>query len=253
MSRLDKLRVKIFADGADFDSILKLSKNPRIKGFTTNPTLVRKAGVSDYEEFGRKLLAAVPNHPVSLEVFADEFDEMERQAKAIATWGPNVNVKIPVTNTRKEFCGNLIRELSANGVAVNVTAIMTLDQVKRVTECLSPNTPAIVSVFAGRVADTGVDPLPLMAESVKVLAQRPKAELIWASPRELLNIFQADEIGCQIITVTNDILNKLSLVDKDLEAYSLETVEMFRKDAVGAGFEIKVDAPGQLKKTASSR
>ena len=251
MSRLDALRVKIFADGADFDSIVKLSQDPRIKGFTTNPTLVRKAGVADYEQFGRKLLAAVPNHPVSLEVFADDFDEMARQAKAIATWGPNVNVKIPVTNTRKEFCGDLIRELSASGVAVNVTAIMTLDQVKRVTDCLAPGTPAIVSVFAGRIADTGVDPVPLMAESVNILKSKPKAELIWASPRELLNVFQADEIGCQIITVTGDILNKLSLVGKDLEAYSLETVEMFRRDAVGAGFEIKTDAGGQAKKAAA--
>lgn len=252
MSRLDALRVKIFADGADFDSIVKLSQNPRIKGFTTNPTLMRKAGITDYEQFGRKLLAAVPNHPVSLEVFADDFDEMARQAKSIATWGKNVNVKIPVTNTKKEFCGNLIRELSARGVVVNVTAIMTLDQVKRVTDCLSPDTGAIVSVFAGRIADTGVDPVPLMAESVKILKTKPKAELIWASPRELLNVFQADEIGCQIITVTNDVLNKLSLVGKDLEAYSLETVEMFRRDAVAANFEINTGAGGRVKTAASA-
>lgn len=250
MDRLRQLKVKIFADGADFDSIVKLSSNPQVKGFTTNPSLVRKAGVTDYEEFGRKLLAAVPDKPVSLEVFADEFDEMARQARAIATWGPNVNVKIPVTNTRREFSGDLIRELSHDGVVVNVTAILTLDQVRRVAACLSPQTPAIVSVFAGRIADTGVDPLPLMAEAVKILRDRPKAELIWASPRELLNIFQADDIGCHIITVTNDILNKLSLVDKDLDAYSLETVEMFRRDAVAAGFSIKADVAEKPSKRA---
>jgi len=250
MDRLRQLKVKIFADGADFDSIVKLSANPQVKGFTTNPSLVRKAGVTDYEEFGRKLLAAVPNKPVSLEVFADEFDEMARQARAIATWGPNVNVKIPVTNTRREFSGDLIRELSQDGVVLNVTAILTLDQVRRVTACLSPQTPAIVSVFAGRIADTGVDPVPLMAEAVKILRERPKAELIWASPRELLNIFQAEAIGCHIITVTNDILNKLSLVDKDLDAYSLETVEMFRRDAVAAGYTIKADVAEKRSKRA---
>ncbi|MFL5044445.1 MAG: transaldolase [Xanthobacteraceae bacterium] len=250
MDRLRQLKVKIFADGADFDSIVKLSSNPIVKGFTTNPSLVRKAGVTDYEEFGRKLLAAVPNRPVSLEVFADDFAEMARQARAIATWGPNVNVKIPVTNTKKEFSGELIRELSGDGVVVNVTAILTLDQVRRVTACLSPKTPAIVSVFAGRIADTGVDPLPLMAEAVSILKARPEAELIWASPRELLNIFQADEIGCHIITVTNDILNKLSLVDKDLEAYSLETVEMFRRDALAAGFTIDAGVSDKRSKRA---
>jgi transaldolase len=250
MDRLRQLKVKIFADGADFDSIVKLSGNPIVKGFTTNPSLVRKAGVTDYEEFGRKLLAAVPDRPVSLEVFADEFAEMARQARAIATWGPNVNVKIPVTNTRKEFSGDLIRELSEDGVVLNVTAILTLDQVRRVAACLSPKTPAIVSVFAGRIADTGVDPVPLMAEAVSILKARPKAELIWASPRELLNIFQADDIGCHIITVTNDILNKLSLVDKDLEAYSLETVEMFRRDALAAGFSIDADVIEKQSKRA---
>jgi len=250
MDRLRQLKVKIFADGADFDSIVKLSANPQVKGFTTNPSLVRKAGVTDYEAFGRKLLAAVPDKPVSLEVFADEFDEMARQARAIATWGPNVNVKIPVTNTRKEFSGDLIRELSQDGVVLNVTAILALEQVRGVAACLAPQTPAIVSVFAGRIADTGVDPVPLMAEAVKILRERPKAELIWASPRELLNIFQADAIGCHIITVTNDILNKLSLVDKDLDAYSLETVEMFRRDAVAAGFTIKADVAEKPSKRA---
>lgn len=250
MDRLRQLKTKIFADGADFDSIVKLSGNPIVKGFTTNPSLVRKAGVTDYEEFGRKLLAAVPNRPISLEVFADDFAEMARQARAIATWGPNVNVKIPVTNTKKEFSGDLIRELSEDGVVVNVTAILTLDQVRRVTASLSPKTPAIVSVFAGRIADTGVDPVPLMAEAVSILKARPKAELIWASPRELLNIFQADDIGCHIITVTNDIINKLSLVDKDLAAYSLETVEMFRRDALAAGFTIDADVDEKRSKRA---
>lgn len=239
MSQVDKLRVKIFADGADFDGIMKMYANPLIKGFTTNPTLMRKAGLTDYEAFGRKLLAAIPDRPVSLEVFADDFDEMERQAMAIASWGKNVNVKIPVTNTKREFAGPLIKKLSAAGVAVNVTAIFTLDQVRRVTECLDAGTPAIVSVFAGRVADTGIDPVPLMAEAVRILKSKPKAELIWASPRELLNVFQADQIGCHIITVTNDIIAKLALVDKNQDDYSLETVQMFYRDASAAGYTIK--------------
>lgn len=238
MSQVDKLRVKIFADGADFDGIMKMYANPGIKGFTTNPTLMRKAGLTDYEAFGRKLLAAIPDRPVSLEVFADDFEEMERQALAIASWGKNVNVKIPVTNTKREFAGPLIKKLSAAGVAVNVTAIFTLDQVQRVTDCLHANTPAIVSVFAGRVADTGIDPVPLMAEAVRILKSKPKAELIWASPRELLNVFQADEIGCHIITVTNDIIAKLALVGKNQDDYSLETVQMFYRDASAAGYTI---------------
>jgi transaldolase len=238
MERVKQLRVKLFADGADFDSIVALAANPIIRGFTTNPTLARNAGVRNYEEFGRKVLAAVPDRPVSLEVFADDFAGMTRQARAIASWGNNVNVKIPVTNTKREFCGEVISRLSAEGIVVNVTAITTVDQVRRVADHLSPDTPAIVSVFAGRVADTGVDPVPMMAEAVKVLRQRPKAELLWASPRELLNIFQADAVGCHIITATKDILAKLSLVGKDLDEYSLETVKMFRRDAVAAGFEI---------------
>lgn len=238
MSRLHALRVKIFADGADLDGILRMSANPLIKGFTTNPTLMRKAGVDDYEAFARRLLQAVPDRPVSLEVFADDFAEMGRQARVIASWGRNVNVKIPVTNTRQEFTGPLIRQLSSEGIAVNVTAVLTVEQVRRVTECLAPGAPAIVSVFAGRVADTGVDPVPLMREARQVLAARPRAELLWASPRELLNVFQADEAGCDIITATSDILAKLALVGKDLEEYSLETVQMFRRDAVAAGYEI---------------
>jgi transaldolase len=238
MERLKQLRIKLFADGADFDSIVALAANPIIRGFTTNPTLARNAGVRNYEEFGRKVLAAVPNRPVSLEVFADDFAGMVRQARAIAGWGKNVNVKIPVTNTNREFSGEVVRQLSADGIVVNVTAITTVDQVCRVAENLSPDAPAIVSVFAGRVADTGVDPVPMMAEAVKILQQRPKAELLWASPRELLNVFQADAVGCHIITATKDVLAKLSLVGKDLDDYSLETVKMFRRDAVAAGFEI---------------
>jgi transaldolase len=240
MDELDRLRVKIFADGADFDGIVKMYANPRIKGFTTNPTLMRKAGITDYEAFARRVLAAVPDRPISFEVFADEPGEMTRQAKVIASWGKNVNVKIPVMNTRREFTGRVIETLSKDGVAVNVTAVMTLDQVRQVTDRLAPETAAIVSVFAGRIADTGRDPVPHMAEAVKILRQRPRAELIWASPRELLNIFQADAIGCHIITVTNDVLAKLSLVGKDLDAYSLETVEMFHRDATAAGFSIDV-------------
>jgi transaldolase len=242
LSRLQRLRVKLFADGADIDGIVKMYGDPVIRGFTTNPTLMRKAGVDDYEAFARAVLAAVPDRPVSLEVFADDFPEMLRQARVLASWGPNVNVKIPVTNTRREFSGAVIRELSAAGVALNVTAIQTLGQVRRVAEALAAETPAIVSVFAGRIADTGVDPVPLMAQAVEILAVRPQAELLWASPREVLNIFQADDVGCHIITATHDILGKLALVGKDLDDYSLETVEMFRRDALAAGYTIAVDA-----------
>jgi transaldolase len=238
MSRLERLRVKLFADGADIDGILRASANPLIRGFTTNPTLMRKAGISDYEAFAHQILAAVPDRPVSLEVFADDFPEMIRQAQTIASWGSNVNVKIPITNTRGEFCGPVIRELSASGVTVNVTAVLTVDQVRRVAECLAPSTPAIVSIFAGRVADTGVDPVRIMRSARDAISERPRAELLWASPRELLNIFQADQVGCHIITATDDILSKLSLVGKDLDQYSLETVQMFRRDALSAGYEI---------------
>ena len=238
MTEPRKLKIKLFADGADLDGIKEMAANPLIKGFTTNPTLMRKAGITDYKAFARQVLAAVTDRPVSFEVFDDDFEQMERQALEIASWGENVNVKIPVTNTKGQFCGPLIKNLSTQGVKLNVTAIMTLDQVRSVTENLAPETPAIVSVFAGRIADTGRDPVPVMAESVTVLKARPRAELIWASPRELLNVFQADEIGCHIITATNDILKKLPLVGKDLTAYSLETVEMFYKDARAAGFTI---------------
>jgi transaldolase len=240
MERMRQLGVKIFADGADIDGILGLYKNPLIRGFTTNPSLMRKAGVSDYEAFARRLLAAVPDRPISFEVFADEPAAMVRQARAIASWGDNVNVKIPVMNTRREFMGRVIEELSGEGIALNVTAVMTLPQVRRIAASLAAGAPAIVSVFAGRIADTGIDPVPLMREAVQLLADRPRAELLWASPRELLNIFQADEIGCHIITVTHDVLAKLGLVGKDLDQYSLETVEMFHRDAVAAGFSIGV-------------
>jgi len=236
------LKVKLFADGADLTGIREMAANPMIKGFTTNPTLMRKAGVADYKSFALQVLGVVKDLPISFEVFDDDFTEMEKQALEIASWGKNVNVKIPVTNTRGEFCGPLAERLSRGGVQLNVTAVMTVDQVKRVADRLSPDTPAIVSVFAGRIADTGRDPVPIMAESVKVLKSRPKAELIWASPRELLNIFQADAIGCHIITATNDILKKLSLVGKDLDRYSLETVEMFYKDAKAAGYRIDARA-----------
>lgn len=238
MPRVSDLNIKIFADGADLNGILAMYANPRIKGFTTNPTLMRKAGITDYEAFGREVLARVPDRPVSLEVFADEFDEMERQARQIASWGPNVNVKIPVTNTRGESAAPLIERLSRDGVVLNVTALLTLDQVRAVGRALAPETAAIVSVFAGRIADTGVDPVPLMAEARSILVDRPKAELLWASPRELLNIFQADAVGCHIITATNDLLAKLSLVGKDLESYSRETVAMFHRDAAAAGYTI---------------
>lgn len=238
MPRAAHLRIKIFADGADVTGIRRLAADPLIRGFTTNPTLMRRAGVTDYERFAREVLAAVPDRPVSLEVFADDFREMIRQAKVIASWGGNVNVKIPVTNTRREFTGPVIRELSESGVVVNVTATLTLDQVRRIAECLAPQTPAIVSVFAGRIADTGVDPVPVMRAALAALQARPRAELLWASPRELLNIVQADELGCHIITATEDVLAKLAVLGKDLDDYSLETVQMFRRDAVSAGFEI---------------
>lgn len=242
MTDLNDLKVKLFADGADMAGIKEMAANPLVKGFTTNPTLMRKAGIVNYKIFALDMLKVVPDFPVSFEVFADDFNAMEAQALEIASWGKNVNVKIPVTNTQGDFCGQLIRRLSKAGIKLNITAVMTLEQVKKITENLDQETPAIVSVFAGRIADTGRDPLILMAEAVKVLKVKPKAELIWASPRELLNVFQADSIGCHIITATNDILKKLSLVGKDLDAYSLETVKMFYEDASRAGYSISTAA-----------
>ena len=238
MGKLSELNVKIFADGADIEGIREMYSNPLIKGFTTNPTLMCKDGVKDYKSFSLEVLKAVPDRPISLEVFADDFGEMERQALEIASWGPNVNVKIPVTNTKGEFSGPLIERLTREGVVVNVTALLTLEQVEAVTACLADSTPAIVSVFAGRLADTGRDPIPVMAEAVEILKAKPNVELIWASPRELLNIFQADDIGCHIITATNDILKRLTLVGKDLTEYSLDTVKMFHSDASMAGYSI---------------
>jgi transaldolase len=238
MPSLDALKIKLFCDGADFDSMVGMASNSAIKGFTTNPTLMRKAGITDYEAFARRVLRAIPDRPISLEVFDDEIAEMERQAHKIASWGPNANVKIPITNTRREFTGPLVRRLSESGIVINVTAIMTLDQVSRIADAFDPRTPGIISVFAGRIADTGIDPVPLMARAVEILRALPNLELLWASPRELLNVLQADAIGCHIITATPDVLAKLALLGKDLDAYSLETVEMFYRDALSAGYSI---------------
>jgi len=238
MNKFTKLDVKLFADGADKSGMLDMYKNPAVKGFTTNPTLMRKAGITDYKAFAFDILKTISDRSISFEVFADEFDEMEAQAHQIASWGDNVMVKIPVTNTRGESACPLIKKLSAAGIPLNVTAIMTLEQVKEVADSLSPNTPSIVSVFAGRIADTGIDPVPLMKEALNMLKHLPAAELLWASPRELLNVIQANEIGCHIITATNDILNKLHLFGKDLTEYSLDTVKMFYKDAQAAGYSI---------------
>ena len=238
MKPVDRLRVKIFADGADLDGMLELHRQPFIKGFTTNLTLMRKAGIRDYHAFAKQVLQAIPDRPISFEVFSDEFCEMERQAREIASWGENVYVKIPVTNTRRESACDLVRRLSHSRVKINITALLSLEQVRGVAEAVAGGAPACVSVFAGRVADTGCDPVPLMAAAVQMLQIAPNAELIWASPRELLNVFQADAIGCQIITVTYDILKKLALVGRDLEDYSLETVKMFYNDAMQAGFAL---------------
>jgi transaldolase len=238
MNALNRLKVQIFADGADKAGMLEMYAHPAVKGFTTNPTLMRKAGVKDYEAAAKDILAAIPDRPISFEVFADEFSEMERQARRITTWGKHVSVKIPITNTRQESAIPLVRKLSHEGIALNVTAIFTLDQVQAVVDAVKDGAPCYVSVFAGRIADTGVDPVPLMAESVKRLRAAPNTQLIWASPRELLNIVQADEIGCHVITVTNDIIKKLSLAGKDLVGYSLETVKMFYEDGKAAGYKL---------------
>ncbi len=235
---IDRLKVKLFADGADLAGIARLAKDERIAGFTTNPTLMHKAGIWDYESFARAALEIVGDRPISYEVFADEFPEMLRQARKIATWGENVYVKIPITNTKGEQSSGLIRELCAEGVKLNVTALMTADQVESVTEDLERSPGAYVSVFAGRIADTGRDPLPLMKQSVAVMHHNPRLELIWASPRELLNVFQADEAGVHVITATSDVLAKMELVGKDLAEYSLETVKMFHRDAEAAGFQL---------------
>ena len=235
---LDRLRIKIFADGADIKGMKALGANPMVKGFTTNPTLMRKAGITDYVAFAHEVLAAIPHHPVSFEVFADEFPEMEAQALEIASWGKNVYVKIPVTNSKSASAMPLVQRLSKQGVQLNVTAVFTLEQVEAIAAALDAGTPAVISVFAGRIADTGVDPMPLMAQAKKIMRAKPRAELLWASPRELLNIYHADSVGCDIITVSHDVLAKLNLVGKDLDEYSLETVKMFCKDASAAGYSI---------------
>jgi transaldolase len=236
MKPVDQLAVKIFADGADLAGMIALYREPFIKGFTTNPTLMRKAGVTDYRAFAREVLQAIPDRPISFEVLSDEFVDMERQAHEIAGWGGNVYVKVPVTNTRRESACDLVHRLSHSGVKLNVTALMSLCQVRDVAAAVAGGAPACVSVFAGRVADTGYDPVPLMTAAVEMLRLAPNAELVWASPRELLNIFQADTIGCHIITVTHDILKKLELVGKDIAEYSLDTVKMFFHDAERAGY-----------------
>ena len=238
MKRVEDLKVQIFADGADKAGMLEMYAKPYVKGLTTNPTLMKKAGITDYRAFCKNILTHINDKPLSFEVFSDDFAEMERQATEIASWGDNVYVKIPVTNTKRETCYALVKTLGARGVKMNVTAIMTLTQVRDVVAALNPIVPSYVSVFAGRIADTGCDPLPMMAAAVEMLKVAPAAELIWASPRELLNIFQADDIGCQVITVTNDILKKLTLVGYDLDDYSLDTVKMFYSDATAAGYKL---------------
>jgi transaldolase len=235
---LDQLSTRIFADGADLDGILALAADPRITGFTTNPTLMWKAGLTDYADFAQRLLERITRHPISFEVFADDAEEMRRQAKVIAGWGENVYVKIPVTTTAGESMVPLVNELSESGVKVNITALFTTAQVELVTAAVRDGAPAFLSVFAGRIADAGIDPLPIIARSVDIMVDAPRAELIWASPREVLNVVQADSVGCHIITMTHDLLPKLDLLGKDLEQFSLETVRMFHRDAAAAGFTI---------------
>jgi transaldolase len=238
MKTISDLKVAIFADGAEKAGMLEMYAKPYIKGFTTNPTLMRKAGITDYERFAREILQEIPDRPISFEVFGDDFPEMARQARKIATWGKNIRVKIPITNTHRESAVPLCKRLTQEGIPLNVTAIFRLEQVRAVVDAVKGGAPTYISVFAGRIADTGVDPVPLMAEAVRCLAAAPNTELIWASPRELLNIFQADAIGCHVITVTNDILQKLSLVGRDLSDYSLDTVKMFYNDGMAAGFAL---------------
>jgi transaldolase len=238
VKKIEDLKVQIFADGADKTGMLEMYAKPYIKGLTTNPTLMKKAGIADYRAFCKDILTHIKDKPLSFEVFSDDFAEMERQAIEIAGWGDNVYVKIPVTNTKRDTCYELVKKLGLQEVKMNVTAIMTMVQIRDVVAALNPNVPSYVSVFAGRIADTGRDPVPMMAAAVEMLKVAPAAELIWASPRELLNIFQADQVGCQVITVTNEILKKLSLIEFDLESYSLDTVKMFYDDAVAAGYRL---------------
>lgn len=239
MVGLNNLKIKIFADGAQIDGMRALRENQHVKGFTTNPSLMRAAGVESYAEFAKEVLSVITDHPVSFEVFADDLPSIEAQAREIGRWGENVNVKIPVTNTKGEYTTPVIRKLSESGIEVNVTAVFTLAQVEAVTESLDNNTPAIISVFAGRIADTGVDPVPLMAAAKKIMSTKPKSELLWASSREILNIFHAEDSGADIITVTHEMLGKLLLLNKDLNQYSLETVQSFFKDATASGYTIE--------------
>jgi transaldolase len=235
---LDRISTKVFADGADLDGILRLAEDPLIKGFTTNPTLMWKAGLTDYADFAQRLLERIPDKPISFEVFADDDVEMRRQARKLAAWGPNVYVKIPITTTKGESMAPLVRELSESGVKVNVTALFTTPQVELISAAVKDGAPSCISVFAGRIADAGVDPVPIMARSVDIVADAPRAELIWASPREVLNLVQADEVGCHIITMTHDLLAKVTGLGKDLEQFSLDTVRMFHRDAASAGFTL---------------
>jgi transaldolase len=232
------IRIKLFQDGAELPKMIDAHQRGVVNGFTTNPTLMRKAGVSDYKEFARKAIAAIPDLPISFEVFSDDFDTMEREAREIASWGGDTYVKIPITNTKGDTAAPLIRKLSAEGYSLNVTAILTLDQVETVASAAAASARTIVSVFAGRIADTGVDPVPMMTKAVAMLKRLPKAELLWASPREVLNVVQAQDCGCQIITATPDLIAKVSLFGKDLSQYSLETVKMFYEDARAAGFKL---------------
>ncbi len=235
---VQELKTKIFADGADREGILALNQKPYIKGFTTNPTLMRKAGITDYEKFARTILADIRDKPFSFEVFADDFDTMSKQADIIASWGDNVYVKIPITNTKGESARDLIRSLAGRGYKLNVTAMMTVEQAEGIIDCFEGSPSSYISIFAGRVADTGRDPVAMMARAVEVLKPHRNLELIWASPRELLNVFHADSVGCHIITVTHDILKKLDLVGKDLDEYSLDTVKMFYEDGQKSGFRL---------------
>jgi len=238
MKTIDHLKVKIFADGALKNEMLDMHQKTFIKGLTTNPTLMNKAGIKDYRAFCKDILTVIKDKPLSFEVFSDDFSDMERQALEIASWGDNVYVKIPITNTKSETCYTLVKKLANKKVKLNITAIMTLDQVLNVVDALDPDVAAYISIFAGRIADTGRDPIPIMQSALDIMKAKPLSELIWASPRELLNIFQADQIGCHIITVTHDILKKLALVDYDLDKYSLDTVKMFYNDAVIAGYKL---------------
>ena len=235
----DKLKIKIFADGADLPSMLKAAMDPAISGLTTNPTLMKAAGVADYESFAREALAKITDKPISFEVFDDNLEEMKHQARVIASWGDNVYVKIPVTNTKGVSTATLCGELSHEGIKLNVTAIFTIAQIEELLAHLSRETAAVISVFAGRIADAGVDPIPTMQRAKELMANFPKAELLWASPREVLNVVQAEQSGCDIITMTNDLVVKLKSIGKDLGQFSLETVQMFYNDATAAGFSIK--------------